>query len=302
MRANRPTASPATNTCARYYNPGLGRFLSADSVQPNAPGTQGYNRYAYAANNPTIWTDPSGHTIDDVQQGIKVINTLVNAVKVLGAALVALLPIMLLNPFAGLALGIVFYMAFFTLGLLLLQSIGDVLALLTDQFDHYDGNAPQVTASDTDPAQLPVNPANCSLTREQLLKVVSADGRVDASERGMLTDCGVTAETANTLSLLADWVTFLINMVEVGWIGLMTVAGCFEGMTIGLPLLGRGAGFTQGYTQGFVAGTIAAYMIGMVPVLDRCIEGHNAYSDECSVEGIRDVLASRIPGLFFNLA
>ena len=40
----------------------LGRFLSADSVQPNAPGTQGYNLYAYVANNPTTWVDPSGHS------------------------------------------------------------------------------------------------------------------------------------------------------------------------------------------------------------------------------------------------
>ena len=45
---------------ARYADPATGRFLSADTVQPNAPGTQGYNRYAYVANNPTTWTDPSG--------------------------------------------------------------------------------------------------------------------------------------------------------------------------------------------------------------------------------------------------
>lgn len=38
---------------ARYLNASLGRFLSTDSVQPNAPGTQGYNPYAYVANNPT---------------------------------------------------------------------------------------------------------------------------------------------------------------------------------------------------------------------------------------------------------
>jgi RHS repeat-associated protein len=46
---------------ARYLDPRLGRFLSTDSVQPNAPGTQGYNPYAYVANNPTTWVDPSGH-------------------------------------------------------------------------------------------------------------------------------------------------------------------------------------------------------------------------------------------------
>ena len=49
---------------ARDLNPGLGRFLSVDTVQPNAPGTQGFNLYAYVANNPTMWVDPSGHGLD----------------------------------------------------------------------------------------------------------------------------------------------------------------------------------------------------------------------------------------------
>lgn len=47
---------------ARDLNPTLGRFLSADTVRPNAPGSQGYNLYAYVANNPTSWVDPSGHS------------------------------------------------------------------------------------------------------------------------------------------------------------------------------------------------------------------------------------------------
>jgi RHS repeat-associated protein/uncharacterized repeat protein (TIGR01451 family) len=45
---------------ARYLDPSVGRFLSPDSVQPGAPGTQGYNLYAYVANNPTTFSDPSG--------------------------------------------------------------------------------------------------------------------------------------------------------------------------------------------------------------------------------------------------
>ncbi|MGA7670852.1 MAG: RHS repeat-associated core domain-containing protein [Nitrolancea sp.] len=45
-----------------WLDPTLGRFLSADTVQPNAPGSQGYNLYAYVANNPTSWVDPSGHS------------------------------------------------------------------------------------------------------------------------------------------------------------------------------------------------------------------------------------------------
>ena len=48
---------------ARYYNPALGRLLTPDVVQPNAPGTQGYNLYSYTANNPTTWADPTGNAV-----------------------------------------------------------------------------------------------------------------------------------------------------------------------------------------------------------------------------------------------
>ncbi|OGO09486.1 MAG: hypothetical protein A2Y61_07945 [Chloroflexi bacterium RBG_13_60_13] len=41
----------------RYLDPRLGRFLSMDSVQPNAPGTQGYNPYATGSATPRPgWT------------------------------------------------------------------------------------------------------------------------------------------------------------------------------------------------------------------------------------------------------
>jgi RHS repeat-associated protein len=46
---------------ARYYDPTTGSFLSPDTVQPNAAGTQGYDQFAYAANNPCTVADPSGH-------------------------------------------------------------------------------------------------------------------------------------------------------------------------------------------------------------------------------------------------
>ncbi|MBK6713503.1 MAG: peptidoglycan DD-metalloendopeptidase family protein [Chloroflexi bacterium] len=46
---------------ARYYAPGLGRFLSADSIVPNPTNPQSYNRYSYVLNSPINYSDPSGH-------------------------------------------------------------------------------------------------------------------------------------------------------------------------------------------------------------------------------------------------
>ena len=48
---------------ARQYNPSVGRFTTVDPVQPGAPGTTGYNLYAYSGNNPTTWTDPTGEAV-----------------------------------------------------------------------------------------------------------------------------------------------------------------------------------------------------------------------------------------------
>ncbi|MFH1650007.1 MAG: RHS repeat-associated core domain-containing protein [Candidatus Woesearchaeota archaeon] len=46
---------------ARYYDPSLGRFIQADTVDGAATDTQSLNRYAYAANNPLMYMDPSGN-------------------------------------------------------------------------------------------------------------------------------------------------------------------------------------------------------------------------------------------------
>jgi RHS repeat-associated protein len=46
---------------ARYYDPGLGRFVSADTVVPDFANPQALNRYAYTLGNPLRYTDPSGH-------------------------------------------------------------------------------------------------------------------------------------------------------------------------------------------------------------------------------------------------
>jgi RHS repeat-associated protein len=46
---------------ARYYDPGIGRFISADTIVPNPANPQCLNRYSYCLNNPLKYVDPSGH-------------------------------------------------------------------------------------------------------------------------------------------------------------------------------------------------------------------------------------------------
>ncbi|HKV77342.1 MAG TPA: RHS repeat-associated core domain-containing protein [Candidatus Sulfotelmatobacter sp.] len=45
---------------ARYYNPRLGRFMSADPLGGSVKAPQALNRYAYVVNNPPNFTDPVG--------------------------------------------------------------------------------------------------------------------------------------------------------------------------------------------------------------------------------------------------
>jgi RHS repeat-associated protein len=45
---------------ARYYNPRLGRFLSADPVSGDGIDPQSMNLYSYVRNEPTVLCDPSG--------------------------------------------------------------------------------------------------------------------------------------------------------------------------------------------------------------------------------------------------
>jgi RHS repeat-associated protein len=55
---------------ARWYDPALGRFLSADSIVP-APGYPGdFDRYSYARNSPIRYQDPSGHGYCDSEYAV----------------------------------------------------------------------------------------------------------------------------------------------------------------------------------------------------------------------------------------
>ena len=46
----------------RVYDPGIGRFLSADLYVQSPYNTQSFNRYSYVFNNPLSYNDPSGYS------------------------------------------------------------------------------------------------------------------------------------------------------------------------------------------------------------------------------------------------
>jgi RHS repeat-associated protein len=46
---------------ARYYDPEIGRFITADTIVQTPYDPQSLNRYAYCRNNPINYVDPTGH-------------------------------------------------------------------------------------------------------------------------------------------------------------------------------------------------------------------------------------------------
>lgn len=55
------TTTGLYNYGARYYDPNLMRFISADNVIPNPANPQMLNRYSYVLNNPLRFKDPTGN-------------------------------------------------------------------------------------------------------------------------------------------------------------------------------------------------------------------------------------------------
>jgi RHS repeat-associated protein len=51
---------------ARYYDPALGRFISADTIVPSPSDPQALNRYSYCLGRPLVAVDPSGHFLNFV--------------------------------------------------------------------------------------------------------------------------------------------------------------------------------------------------------------------------------------------
>jgi RHS repeat-associated protein len=53
---------------ARFYDPAVGRFLSADTIVPRPSDPQSLNRYAFVRNSPLVRVDPTGHADCDDRQ------------------------------------------------------------------------------------------------------------------------------------------------------------------------------------------------------------------------------------------
>src|SRR6187402_722058 len=54
---------------ARYYDPEVGRFLSADPPKASAGDLMAFNRFAYGHNNPINTLDPDGRKVIFVSKG-----------------------------------------------------------------------------------------------------------------------------------------------------------------------------------------------------------------------------------------
>jgi len=52
---------------SRWYSPGLGRFVSPDTIIPQPGNPQAWDRYSYTSNNPINFIDPSGHVQKDFE-------------------------------------------------------------------------------------------------------------------------------------------------------------------------------------------------------------------------------------------
>ena len=48
---------------SRWHDPYLNRWIQPDTIIPQNQGVQGWDRYAYANNNPVRYTDPTGHCV-----------------------------------------------------------------------------------------------------------------------------------------------------------------------------------------------------------------------------------------------
>ncbi len=80
------------NLSARYYDPEVRRFISADDMIASVgTSVQGHNLFAYCFNNPVNMADPSGHWPREITAGIATVAAIVAGAGLLvGAPIVAI--------------------------------------------------------------------------------------------------------------------------------------------------------------------------------------------------------------------
>ena len=68
---------------ARYYDPAIGKFISADTLVPDPAAPQAFNRYAYVLGNPLRYSDPTGHDAVSAQLTTDEAQMLVDSIDLL---------------------------------------------------------------------------------------------------------------------------------------------------------------------------------------------------------------------------
>uniref|UniRef100_UPI000A42832A RHS repeat-associated core domain-containing protein n=1 Tax=Leptospira interrogans TaxID=173 RepID=UPI000A42832A len=69
---------------ARFYDPGIARFTSADTLIDGELDTQGWNRFSYVKGNPIGAKDPTGHLVAPIVAGGVVLYALTQGTQGLG--------------------------------------------------------------------------------------------------------------------------------------------------------------------------------------------------------------------------
>ncbi len=64
---SRKTSDGIIDMNYKMYDPALGMMLGPDNFVSQPFNTQNYNRYAYALNNPLLYTDPTALDLDQVR-------------------------------------------------------------------------------------------------------------------------------------------------------------------------------------------------------------------------------------------
>ena len=104
------------------------------------------------------YTDPTGHTISDVEEGIETLGGLIVALVLVGETTLQLLPILLMGGPIALVIALVLFILILTIVALIFHVLNEILDLTSDEFDHFESDRPTDDIASTDPSGLPQEP------------------------------------------------------------------------------------------------------------------------------------------------